>query len=288
MLHQAAEDGDLQLLKTMLAVRPETLYALDKAKDFCSLQHAALRGGRPEVLSLVGMRPVDVIIKDAGEHTSSHYAALKPDVDTLRLLYRRLSAVHVSRVAEGPPSAKTLTLASTAPRAQGWLKKQCSSGQWVLRYVVVDYRGLSYFATQESAVHDNPKPKDLFALSKTKAVYSRSYFVKNTIVLSTSNKSLIKGRQQVVLMAESEEKTLEWMLALAGVASSEPFRSGYLRYRNKDLCSAWLRECTWADETALHILARTDAQKVGSAQVAAAAWYIDHGCPVNHVNYEGP
>lgn len=63
VLHQAAEAGNLPILRSMLAARPETLYALDKTHDFCSLHHAALRGGRIEVLQMVGVRPQDVVIK---------------------------------------------------------------------------------------------------------------------------------------------------------------------------------------------------------------------------------
>ena len=63
VLHQAAEAGNLPRLRTMLAARPETLYALDKTHDFCSLHHAALRGGRIEVLQMVGVQPQDVVIK---------------------------------------------------------------------------------------------------------------------------------------------------------------------------------------------------------------------------------
>ena len=291
-LHSAIEAGDVQKVKTLLTAHPEDVRTVNKANEYCTVHHSALKGGSLQMLQVLGLRPIDVIFKDAGDHTSAHYAVLNPNITALQLLNKCLSQCHIPD-AEGRAAASELLTAKksgsgtgSAGKTQGWLHKY-SQGQWLRRWFVVDDRGLSYYHDPGAANADH-KPSDTYPLSKKLSLYSRSYYVENTIIVNTSQRSYVKNRGVLVLKAESELVTQEWLVALSRVSYIEPFREGFLRYRNVDLCTSWLKEVTWAEETALHTLARSVyTPAVGDKQVATAAWLIEHGCPVNAVNYEG-
>jgi len=45
------------------------------------------------MLKLLGVSPKSICIKDAGEHSAVHYAALNPQLDVYNLMYRTLSSV---------------------------------------------------------------------------------------------------------------------------------------------------------------------------------------------------
>lgn len=289
-LHKAIEDGDIAKVKFLLTAHPEDVRTINKAQEYCSVHHSALKSGSLEMLQTIGLRPVDVISKDAGDHTTAHYAVLnKPTISTFQLLNKCLSQVHIPDPEGKAAAAENLHAKKSAAglgsgKTQGWLLKY-SKGQWLKRWFVVDDRGLSYF---HEPTRTDYKPNDTYPLTKQDSLYSRSYFVKNTIIVNTSQRSYAKKRKVLVIKAESEAETQSWLLALSRVCYIEPFREGFLRYRNSELCTEWLREVTWADETALHTLARAKFHgAMGNTQVAAASWLIDHGCPVNDLNYEG-
>jgi len=288
-LHQAIAQGDMVRVRSMLSQNPSDVRTVDKTQEYCTVQHTALRSGSLPMLQLLGLRPIDVLIKDAGEHTSAHYAALKPNVRALQLLYKCLSQVHVHTPGGSPESIAAQEAASPAAPTQGWMMKLSGTtgGQWLRRYFVVDDRGVSYFHDEAAAKHS--KPKDTYPLSKQQSIYSRAMFVDNTIVITTSQKSYVKGRNIIVLRAlgHGETTTQEWLLALSRVSSITPFRDGFARMRNPELCSLWLNELTWAEESALHTLARGGGSGGSTDQVAVAAWLIDHGVPVNLANHDG-
>ena len=288
-LHQAVSQGDMVRVRSMLSQNPSDIRTVDKTQEYCTLQHTALRSGSLPMLQLLGLRPIDVLIKDAGEHTSAHYAALKPNVRALQLLYKCLSQVHVHTPGGTPESIAAQETASPAAPTQGWMMKLSGTtgGQWLRRYFVVDDRGVSYFHDEAAAKHS--KPKDTYPLSKQQSIYSRAMFVDNTIIITTNQKSYVKGRTLVVLRAlgHGETTTQEWLLALSRISSIMPFREGFARLRNPELCRLWLNELTWAEESALHTLARGGGSGGSTDQVAVAAWLVDHGVPVNLANHDG-
>ena len=90
---EAVSNGDTEQVMNMLRRRPELIKTLDSTQDYCTLHHAALKGGSFEMLKLLGCSPKTVCIKDAGEHSAVHYAALDPNLDVYELMFRTLSSV---------------------------------------------------------------------------------------------------------------------------------------------------------------------------------------------------
>jgi len=115
-LHDALEAGDLNTVRIILSRRPKDGKLLDRTREFCTALHSALKGGSVDMVKLVGVKPWDVIAKDAGQHSCAHYAVLNPHLDNLKILYKALSSC-VPAEQEGSEEDATSTQESASPKS---------------------------------------------------------------------------------------------------------------------------------------------------------------------------
>ncbi len=115
-IFEAVTSNDQEKVMAMLRKRPELISVLDRDADFRTLQHAALKAGHVDMCKLLGLSPLNILIRDAGDHSCIHYAALKPNLDLYKLFYKTLStllgipkvvAQESSGVGNGNKSTKT-------------------------------------------------------------------------------------------------------------------------------------------------------------------------------------
>jgi len=92
-LFNAVVNGEQDIVITTLRRRPELLTALDKSNEFMTLQHAALKVGRADMVRLLGVTPLTVMLKDAGDNSCAHYAAIKPSLNMYKLFYKTISSL---------------------------------------------------------------------------------------------------------------------------------------------------------------------------------------------------
>lgn len=90
-VHEAAEQGDLQKLKTLLAVDPKLLNACD---DSQSLLHIAARSGHKEVVLFLLDAGINVNAENDWKQTALHYAARKGYQEIVQILLDNKSHVN--------------------------------------------------------------------------------------------------------------------------------------------------------------------------------------------------
>lgn len=85
-LFDAARDGDVARLTTLLDEHPDKLHARAKPYEW-TLLHAAAHGGRLEAVELLLRRGLDVNARERGDNTyAMHWAAAAGHLDVVRLL----------------------------------------------------------------------------------------------------------------------------------------------------------------------------------------------------------
>jgi hypothetical protein len=89
----AVKNGDKFAVMNMLRKRPELIDVKDKNNDFATLYHTALMYGHSDIMRLLGITPITIMTKDAGDHSAVHYAALKADLTIYKIFYKTLSTV---------------------------------------------------------------------------------------------------------------------------------------------------------------------------------------------------
>ena len=266
---------------------------LDRLREFCTIHHAALRGGQLALLRVLGAYPRDVVAVDAGNNGTAHYTALRPNLDTYKFLWKALSKCQ-------PSPAKALN-ASTSTKFKvegeaegedfveksGWLSKFTQKG-WKKRWFVLQSDGLHYYHSEDTT--KNKRERDFFPLNKKSAFYSRSRIYPDSLLINTSLKSTGKSRASIILKASGERDFQEWALAISTLVSFNRFSKASVRFRNPNLCRLWLSDVTWAKETALHTLSRLKNATGGGGNamsiISVGAWLVEHGCPVNDQNFE--
>jgi ankyrin repeat protein len=92
-MFDAVRTGDQDKIMIMLRKRPELINVLDKENDFCTLQHAALQTGDMDMCKLLGLSPLSLMVRDAGDHSCIHYAALTPALASFKLFYKTISTM---------------------------------------------------------------------------------------------------------------------------------------------------------------------------------------------------
>lgn len=139
-IFDSVTNGDQEKVMTMLRRRPELINVLDKDNDFCTLQHAALRAGDFEMCKILGLSPITLVIRDAGDHSAVHYAALTPSLSIFKLFYKTLStllgfpkytfatpAPTSSRAAKGTDDANSSPSKSASKSSKGGKKEGTSA-----------------------------------------------------------------------------------------------------------------------------------------------------------------
>ncbi len=277
---RAIDNGDQEAVMTALRRRPELLECLDKNNDFMSVRHAAVKVGNLEMLRIFGLTPLAVFLKDAGDNTCAHYAAIKPNLFMYRLFYKTISTLcalpkeqqNESLLASesnkaGLPSPPSSPVAAAKPsnkdsanvgKKSGYLFKLNNSGRLARRYCSLEKNRFKYWYTMpEKGSPDVNYHVDEFRVTRQECFVSRYTAAKKgelLFILNFSVPSTRKRRKSILWKANSETDLQSWLQAFSQVASFDRFRSYSPRFRNPNLCRLWLSQLTWARETALHTL----------------------------------
>lgn len=289
LLFRAVESGDSETVMTMLRRRPELLKALDKANDFMSLQQAALKVGNADMVRLLGLTPLSVVLKDAGDNSCAHYAAIRPNLMMYKLFYKTVStmfafpkeaavynsaqkASSVLPASSGGLHVNALGLSSHATSTRpvlrdsgevshakktGYLYKLNNSGRLARRFCSLEKNRFKYWYTMpEKDSQDVEYHVDEFRITRQDCFFSRYNSERGYMlfVMNFSAPSARKRRKKIIFKANNEIDLQSWMYTLSQVASFDRFRSYSPRFRNPQFCRVWLSQVTWARETALHTL----------------------------------
>jgi hypothetical protein len=105
-LFAACEQGDLLAIRTALAANPSDAQLRDRSRRYCTLHHAAIRGGQLEALKLLGLTMKDVEKRNADGDILVHVLARHPSASILFFVASRVEALEQggSRVSTAPKS----------------------------------------------------------------------------------------------------------------------------------------------------------------------------------------
>eukprot|EP00605_Chrysophyceae_sp_TOSAG23-4_P002919 GSChrysophyteH1.ASY1.ANO1.3214.1 assembled CDS len=277
-IFEAVETGDKEAVMHALRRRPELIDSLDKNNEFRSLRHAAIQTGNMTMIQVLGITPMSIVQKDAGDHACSHYAALAPNLNLFKLFQKTLSTLislpkdqkdalstatttsKKGRETKPRQRVRTLTLAPNhgqdkrdssvgdvggSVRRSGFMHKLNNSGRLAKRWCSLEKNRFKYWYVQPEKEQNDAieyQYVDEFRITRQECFFSR-YAGGNRgdlfIVMNFASPSLKKRRRKIIWKANSEADLFAWLTVLSQVASFDRFRAYAPRFRNPNLSRVW-------------------------------------------------